>query len=109
MKTLMLIAAAVTSLSVMPAVAGELGSAAPASGTPVAQLDFCVGTNCRDSGYDRHFDRRYDYGRAYDRDRRLRERGCRDVTIRDRRPDGDVVIRHERRCGSPTGAGAIDS
>jgi hypothetical protein len=99
MKTLMLIAAAVTSLSVMPAVAGELVSAAPASGTTVAQLDFCVGPNCRDSGHDRRFDRRYDYGRADDRDRRFRDRGCRDVTIRDRRPDGDVVIRHERRCG----------
>jgi hypothetical protein len=99
MKALMLIAAAVTSLSVTPAFAGELGSAAPGSGTDVAQLDFCVGPNCRDNRYDRRFDRRYDYDRAYDRDWRFRDRGCRDVTIRDRRPDGDVIIRHERRCG----------
>jgi hypothetical protein len=49
----------------------------------------CIGPACVGTGGD-HWRHRHE-GYGYDR-------GCRDVTIRDRRPDGDVVIRHERRC-----------
>jgi hypothetical protein len=94
MRKFALVVAAAASLTAIPAWAGSpIGSQ---SGITLAQLDLCVGPNCRDRDRDfRRFDR--DYG--YDRDWRLRrgDRGCRDVTIRERR-FGEVVIRHERHC-----------
>ena len=93
MRKIALFVAAAASLTAIPAWAESPVGSQP--GTTLAQLDLCVGPNCRDREYRdyRRFDR--DYG--YDRDWRLRRGGCRDVTIRERR-FGEVVIRHERRC-----------
>jgi hypothetical protein len=95
MGKLPLIAAAVAgALWAFPASAGEVNTN-PA--ITLAQLDVCVGPDCRERGY-RENERRY-YGR--DDDWRYRRgygyRGCRDVTIRERRGD-EVVVRHVRRC-----------
>ena len=73
--------------------------AAPA--VKLAQLDLCVGPDCRRDRGDRYREDRYrrfddrDYG--YDRGWRYRRGGCRDVTVRERRGD-EVVVRHDRRC-----------
>ncbi len=100
MRKLPLIVAVASALWTLPAFAGEVS--APANAEPavtLAQFEFCVGPDCR-----RDRDHYYGYdGRYRDRDRyygyegRYRDRGCRDVTIRERR-DGEVVVRHERRC-----------
>ncbi len=95
MRKLALVAAAAASLTAIPAWAGSpVGSQPEAT---LAQLDLCVGPNCRDRDY-RDF-RRFDRDYGYDRDYRLRRYGggCRDVTIRERR-FGEVVVRHERHC-----------
>ena len=76
----------------------------PAAASPskpevtLAQLDVCVGPDCRDR--DRVYrEREYRYFNRYDDDWRYRlgDRGCRDVTIRERRGD-EVVVKHVRRC-----------
>jgi hypothetical protein len=100
MRKLPVIVAAASALWAFPAFAGQV--AAPVTSEPavtLAQFDVCVGPDCR-----RDRDRRYDrdrYDRAYDRERdhdwRYRDRGCREVTIRERRGD-EVIVRHERRC-----------
>src|ERR1700726_3232395 len=99
MRNLSAIIAAAISLTAVPAFADVPARAAQPAIT-LALLDFCVGPDCRYRD-DRYRDGRYrerfgrDYG--YDRDYRRGDRGCRDVTIRDRRGD-EVVVRHERRC-----------
>jgi hypothetical protein len=67
------------------------GTATAASNDGLVQLTgahACIGPACVDT--DSHWRHRHE-GYGYDR-------GCRDVTIRDHRPNGDVVVRHERRC-----------
>jgi hypothetical protein len=97
MTKLPLIVAIAGVMFALPASAGDGGNASKPELT-LAQLNFCVGPDCRDR------DRRYDrddwrYRRDHDWRYGYGARGCRDVTIRERRPDGDVVVRHERRCG----------
>ena len=79
-------AAAVTLMS-LPA------AAAPPAGTDdlIVQTGarLCVGPGCRDRDDDWRWRRHQGYG--WDRG------GCRDVTVRERR-DGEVIVRHTRRC-----------
>jgi hypothetical protein len=100
----LLIAAVASAMWVLPASAGDGGNAIPSKPElTLAQLDVCVGPDCRDR--DRgHGERRY-YNR-YDDDwlhrhgdnrRYYRNGACHDVTVRERRGD-EVVIRHVRRC-----------
>jgi hypothetical protein len=98
MGKLPVIIAAASTLWAFSASAGEMNTQA-ASGPSItlAQVDVCIGPDCRrDRDYyrERHV---YDY----DRDRDWRywrgEARCRDVTIRERRGD-EVVIRHRLRC-----------
>ena len=93
-----LIAAVASVVWALPAYAGDGGNAMPSKpGVTLAQLDLCVGPNCRDR------DRAYRDRRYYDRDDDWRYRhgyrgeGCRDVTVRERHGD-QVVVRHVRRC-----------
>ncbi len=105
MGKLPLIAAVASALWALPASAGDGGNTIPSNaGVTLAQLDLCVGPNCRDRDRDyRDRDRRYfgrygdDWRYRYGRDWRYRGEGCRDVTVRERRGD-DVVVRHMRRC-----------
>ena len=95
MGKLPLIAAVAGALWAFPASAGDVNTK-PA--ITLAQLDVCVGPDCRDRGYREH-ERRY-FNRDNDDWRYRRSygyRGCRDVTIRERRGD-EVVVRHVRRC-----------
>ena len=100
MGKLPLIAAVVSAMWALPASAGEIGNPIPSKPeVTLAQLDLCVGPECRRDRERRHYDRddwryRRDHGWRYG----YGARGCRDVTIRERRPDGDVVVRRERRC-----------
>ena len=98
MRKLPVIVAAASALWAFPAFAGQV--AAPVTSEPavtLAQFDVCVGPDCR-RDRDRRYDRdRYDRAYGYDHDWRYRERGCREVTIRERRGD-EVIVRHERRC-----------
>jgi len=95
MSALMIAAAA--TLTAVPAFAGA--QVAPKPAIRLAQVEFCVGPDCRERS--RRDDRFYDRDDAYDREWRFRrderERRCRDITIRERRGD-EVVIRRERRC-----------
>jgi hypothetical protein len=98
MGRLPLIAAVVSAMWALPAYAADGGSAVPSKpAVRLAQLDLCVGPNCRDR------DRVYRDRRYYDRDDDWRYRhgyrggACRDVTVRERRGD-EVVVRHHRRC-----------
>jgi hypothetical protein len=96
-----LIAAVASAVWALPAYAGDQANAAPSKPeVTLAQLDLCVGPNCRDRDGDRIYRERHYYGR--DDDWRYRHgyyRGgpCRDVTVRERRGD-EVVVRHVRRC-----------
>jgi hypothetical protein len=92
MKKLPVIVAAASALWAFPAFAGQVDTQANTEpAIQLAQFDVCVGPDCRrDRDRDRYRDR------YYDRDFR-RDRGCRDVTIRERRGD-EVVVRHVRRC-----------
>ena len=89
MGKLSLIAAVASAMWSLPASAADAGNAPSKPEVTLAQLNFCVGPDCRDRRYyDRYDDDwRYRYG----------ARGCRDVTIRERRGD-EVVVRRERRC-----------
>ena len=99
MGKLLLTAAVASALWTFPAAAEDGGNASPSKPeVTLAQLDVCVGPDCRDRArVYRERERRY-YNR-YDNDWRYRrgDRGCRDVTIRERRGD-EVVIKHVRRC-----------
>ncbi len=99
MGKLPLIAAVASAMWVLPAAAEDGGNAVPSKpAVTLAQLDVCVGPDCRRERERRYFDR-YD-DRRYRRDDDWRYRRgdhCRDVTIRERRGD-DIVVRHVRRC-----------
>jgi hypothetical protein len=72
--------------------AGTLIAAVPA----VAQVAIeAPGVDVR-VGTDRHYYRHY----GWDRERRVirRDRDCRTVTVRQRRANGDVVVRKRTRC-----------
>ena len=97
MGKLPLIAAVAGALWTFPAAAGDGGNAIPSKpAVTLAQLDLCIGPDCRERAY-RERERRY-YNR-YDDDWRYRrgDRSCRDVTIRERRGD-EIVVRRVRRC-----------
>jgi hypothetical protein len=99
MRKLVLIVAAAASLTAVPAFAGAPDVSEPA--IKLAQLDVCVGPDCRERGRDYRFreGRRFDRDYAYERDWRFRrsDRDCRDVTVRERRGD-EVIVRQRRRC-----------
>jgi hypothetical protein len=87
----------------LPAYAGDGGNASSSKPeVTLAQLDLCVGPDCRDRDrayrerryYDRDDDWRY---RHRDNGRYYRDGACHDVTVRERRGD-EVVVRHVRRC-----------
>jgi len=96
MGKLPLIAAIASAMWALPASAGDVSSKPEVT---LAQLNFCIGPDCR--GRDRRYYDRYDDDWRYRRDNdwryRYGERGCRDVTVRERRGD-EVVVRHVRRC-----------
>ena len=100
MGRLPLIAAVASAMWALPAFAEDGGN--PITSKPavrLAQLDLCIGPDCRYERKRRYYDRYDDRRRyRYDDDWRYR-RGdhCRDVTIRERRGD-EVVVRHVRRC-----------
>jgi len=90
MGKLALIAAVASAMWTLPASAGDGGIPTKPEVT-LAQLNLCVGPDCRN-----HERRRYDDDWRYRHGYYGRE-GCRDVTVRERRGD-DVVVRHVRRC-----------
>jgi len=99
MARLPLIAAAASAICALPAsAAGDGGNAIPSKPeVTLAQLDLCVGPDCRRDRERRYYDRddwRYRHGYNW---RYSRGSGCRDVTVRERRGD-EVVVRHMRRC-----------
>jgi hypothetical protein len=102
MGKLPLIAAVASAMWALPASAGDGGNAIPSNpAITLAQLNLCVGPDCRDRDRDRVYrerdrDRRY-FGRYGDDWRYYRGGACRDVTIREHRGD-EVVVRHIRRC-----------
>jgi hypothetical protein len=81
MKLVIAIAAAGTMIAAVPAVA-QVSIEGPG-------VELRVGPD-----HDRRYHRHY----GWDRDYRVRERGCRTVTVRERRPNGDVVVRKRTRC-----------
>jgi hypothetical protein len=94
MGKLPLIAAVATAMWALPASAGDGGNTIPSKPeVTLAQLNFCIGPECRDR--DRRYYDRYDDDWRYRRDNdwryRYGARGCRDVTVRERRGD-EVVI-----------------
>jgi hypothetical protein len=99
-KLALIAAAAASAMWALPACAEAGGNPVPSKpAVTLAQLDVCIGPDCRRERERRYYgqygdDRRY----RYDDDWRYR-RGdhCRDVTIRERRGD-EVVVRRERRC-----------
>ena len=101
MRKLPLIAAVASAMWALPAFAEDGGITKPTA--TLAQFELCVGPNCSERVY-RERERRYfnryddDWRYGYGSDWRYR-RGdyCRDVTVRERRGDEDVV-RRERRC-----------
>lgn len=82
----------------------SLAGPSDGGGTKLAQAEFCVGPVCAEGpgGYRTFRDRgEHESLRREDRDS-LRD--CRDVEVRERRPDGDVVIRHVWRCRHDRGS-----
>jgi hypothetical protein len=99
MGKLALIAAVGSAMWALPASAGDGGDIPSKPEITLAQLDFCVGPDCRRDRERRYYDR-YDDDWRYRRGdhwRGYRGEGCRDVTVRERRGD-EVVVRHVRRC-----------
>ena len=95
MGKLPLIAVA-SAMWVLPASAGDGGNAIPSKPeVTLAQLNFCVGPDCRDRRYYGRYDDDWRYRR--DNDWRYRREGCRYVTIREWR-GGELFVRRERRC-----------
>ncbi len=100
MRKLPLIAAVAAAMWAVPAFAEDGGNPIPSKpAVTLAQLDLCIGPDCRRERERRYYDR-YDDDRRYryDDDWRYR-RGdrCREVTIRERRGD-DIVVRRVYRC-----------
>jgi hypothetical protein len=85
MKMFAWIFAAAISLMSLPALAG---SPATDGSIVLTGAQFCVGAGCGDRDDWRW---RHHHGYGWDRG------GCRDVTVREHR-DGEVVVRHTRRC-----------
>ena len=101
MGKLPLIAAVASAMWALPASAEDGGNAIPSKpAVTLAQLDFCIGPDCQRAPRERerrYYDRYDDNGRyRYDDDWRYR-RGCREVTIRERRGD-EIVVRRTHRC-----------
>ena len=80
----------VAGLLVVPALGGSATAASNDSLIQLTGAHACIGPACVGTDRDEHWRHRHE-GYGYDR-------RCREITIRDRRPDGDVVVRHERRC-----------
>jgi len=87
MKTFAALLATGVCLMCAPAFAGA--PATPDEPITLAGARFCVGPGCADRDYEWRWRHRHGYG--WDRG------GCRDVTVRERR-DGEVIVRHTRRC-----------
>jgi hypothetical protein len=83
-------ALAVASLLALPMFCGSATAASKDSLIVLTGAHACIGPACVGTDRDEHW-RHHHEGYGYDR-------GCRDVTIRDHRPNGDLVVRHERRC-----------
>jgi hypothetical protein len=99
MGKLPLIVTIASAMWALPAFAEGGGNAIPPRpAVTLAQLDLCIGPDCRRERerryYDRYDDRRY---RTDDDWRYRRGDHCRDVTIRERRGD-EVVVRRVHRC-----------
>lgn len=100
MGKLPLVTAVACVMWALPASAEDGSNAIPSKpAVTLAQLDLCIGPDCRRERERRYYDRYYDDRRYRDDDDWRYRRGdhCRDVTIRERRGD-DVVVRHVRRC-----------
>jgi hypothetical protein len=104
MGKLLLIAAVVSAMRAPPASAeGQGGNTIPSKPeVTLAQLNLCVGSDCRDADQinrERRYADRYDDDWRFHGDNWRYYRGgtCRDVTFREQRGD-EVVIRHVRRC-----------
>ena len=97
MGKLPLIAAVASATWTVPASAGRGGNAPSKPEVTLAQLNLCVGPDCRERRYYDRYDDDWRYRRDHDWRYRYGARGCRDVTIRERRGD-EVVVRRERRC-----------
>jgi hypothetical protein len=80
----------VAGLLVVPALGGSATAASNDSLIQLTGAHACIGPACVGTDRDEHWRHRHE-GYGYDR-------RCREITIRDRRPGGDVVVRHERRC-----------
>jgi hypothetical protein len=76
--------------------AGTLMAAAPAAMSQVAIEGPGVGIRVGPGPYYRDHDR-WDRGDAY-HSYAWRERGCRTITVRERLPDGRIVVRTRERC-----------
>src|SRR5215469_13845747 len=99
MGKLPLIAAVASVMWGVPASAEDGGNAVPSKpAVTLAQLDLCIGPDCQRTYRERRYYDRYDddWRYRYGEDWRYR-RGCRDVTIRERRGD-EVVVRRVNRC-----------
>ena len=78
-------------LTTVPAFAGS--PAVTDAKVQLAQLDICVGPDCRDRDRDWRYRHR---GYGWDRDRW--DRSCRDITVRERNEYGEMIVKHIRRC-----------
>jgi hypothetical protein len=99
MGKLPLIIAVTSAMWALPASAQGEGNAIPSKpAVTLAQLDFCIGPDCQRAYRERRYYDRYDDDSRYryDDDWRYR-RGCREVTIRERRGD-EIVVRRVHRC-----------
>jgi hypothetical protein len=90
MKIFVWMFAAAISLMSLPALAGS--AAGPDGSIVLTGAQLCVGPGCRDRDRDDDWRWRHRHP-GYGSDRE----GCRDVTVRERR-DGEVIVRHIRRC-----------
>ncbi len=90
MKIFAWIFAAAISLVSLPALAGS--PAGPDGSIVLTGAQLCIGPGCRDRDRDDDWRWRHRH-HGYGSDRE----GCREVTVRERR-DGEVIVRHMRRC-----------
>jgi hypothetical protein len=97
-RKLPLIAAVTTAMWILPASAGDGVNIPSKPEVTLAQLNLCVGPDCRRDRERRYYDRSDDWRyRHGDNWGDYRGSGCRDVTVRERR-GGEVVVKHIRRC-----------
>jgi len=88
MKIFAWIFAAAISLVSLPALAGS--PAGPDGSIVLTGAQLCIGPGCRDRDDDWRWRHRH-HGYGWDRE------GCLEVTVREHR-DGEVIVRHIRRC-----------